>query len=105
MSSFSAAGEDLVPEPPLQAQAAGEGEGNDRDSGRVGILAAQVSSLCLLRKVTKEIISRSMFFPEPNFYFLNFLYVDMFSSLSVQGGSSCSGQGWKTLLRVGFLRC
>ena len=37
MSSFSAAGEDLVPEPPLQAQAAGEGEGNDRDSGRVGI--------------------------------------------------------------------
>ena len=42
MSSFSAAGEDLVPEPPLQAQAAGEGEGNDRDTGRVRILATQV---------------------------------------------------------------
>ena len=26
---LSAAGEDLVPEPPLQAQATGEGEGND----------------------------------------------------------------------------
>ena len=45
----SAAGEDLVPEPPLQAQAAGEGEGNDGDAGRVGIVATQVGIYTFFR--------------------------------------------------------
>ena len=39
---LSAAGEDLVPEPPLQAQATGEGEGNDWDTGRGRIVATEV---------------------------------------------------------------
>ena len=42
---FSSAGEDLVPEPPLQAQATGEGEGHDGDAWRVWILAAKVRSI------------------------------------------------------------
>ena len=39
---LSAAGEDLVPEPPLQAQATGEGEGNDWDAGRGRVVATEV---------------------------------------------------------------
>ena len=48
---MNSAGEDLVPEPPLQAQATGEGEGNDRDTGRVRIVATQVRSIIVFTKL------------------------------------------------------
>jgi len=43
---LSHTGEDLVPEPPLQAQAASQGEGHDRDVRRGRVVATQGGSAC-----------------------------------------------------------